>query len=205
MARKRNIRGFYGVIDGNDEALVRALVKAATVIQVRMKHASLPGVAQAARMARRLCVPAGVLLIVNDHIDIALEVGADGVHLGQADATIEEARRRARGQENFLVGISTHNIKQVEAAVAGGANYIAFGPVFGTQTKKNPDPTTGLENLKNAVAAAGNVPVVAIGGITAETSGQVRATGAQAACSIGAVNQAVDPYVVARAIARAWE
>jgi len=156
-------------------------------------------------MARRMTVPAGALLIVNDHIQIALEIGADGVHLGQADAPIAEARQRSKFKKDFLIGISTHTIEQVERAVAAGADYIGFGPVYTTVTKTAPDQTTGLEKLTQAVAAAGDVPVVAIGGITAETAAEVQSAGAAAACAIGAVNQARDPYTVARAIAEAWE
>src|SRR5262245_13269082 len=101
MKRTRKIRGFYGVIDSNDEYLTRRLVSAAAVIQVRMKQASLPGIAQAARMARRLTQAAGVLLIVNDHLDIALEVGADGVHLGQTDMPLSRAQiGRASSRES---------------------------------------------------------------------------------------------------------
>jgi thiamine-phosphate pyrophosphorylase len=204
MMRPRKIRGFYGVIDANDEHLTRRLTGAASVIQVRMKHASLPGLAQAARMARRITAEAGVLLIVNDHVDIALDVGADGVHLGQDDMPIARARERARGRSGFLVGASTHDIDQVRIAIAAGADYVGFGPVFSTQTKENPEPVRGLDLLREAVSAAGEVPVVAIGGITPERAREVAAVGASAACAIGAVNRSKMPEQIARAIAAAW-
>jgi thiamine-phosphate pyrophosphorylase len=92
----------------------------------------------------------------------------------------------------------------VREAVAAGADYLGFGPVFETATKENPDPVQGIQGLARAVAIAGSVPVVAIGGIAPDNVAAVRAAGAAAACSIGAVNRAVDPGAAGRAIGAPW-
>jgi len=193
------IRGFYAVLDRDDEALAEALVATARVLQVRIKprtgRADPAEVVRIARMARRVCDAAGAALIVNDRIDIALAVGAEGVHLGQADLPIGVARRIAR---DLWIGISTHDLAQVRAACEAGADYLGFGPVFATATKENPDPVQGLAGLRAAVAAAAGRPVVAIGGITAADVDDIYGTGAHALCAISAVNQARDPRDMAR-------
>lgn len=212
----RAIRGFYAILDRPDEQLAEALVAAtgagASVLQLRLKGAvpaSTGALLAAARRVRALCHRHGALFIVNDRLDVALAAGADGVHLGQSDLPLSDARRviaaalgpRASG---FLVGISTHDLEQVRAAVAGGASYLGYGPVFATRTKRDPDPVQGLERLAAAVRAAAPVPVVAIGGIDPERAAAVAATGAHAACSIGAVNGSADPAAAGRALAGHW-
>jgi thiamine-phosphate pyrophosphorylase len=203
MSVRDAICGFYAVLDRDDPALARALVGEARVLQVRVKPAAGPvdagELVRVARMARRICDDAGAALIVNDRVDVALAVDADGVHLGQTDLPIEDARRIA---PDLWIGVSTHNVAQVRAACEAGADYLGFGPVFATTTKANPDPVQGLEGLLAAVAAAGGRPVVAIGGITVETAGEVYRTGAHAICAIHAVNRARDPRDAARQLAR---
>jgi thiamine-phosphate pyrophosphorylase len=193
------IRGFYAVLDRDDEALARALASEASVLQVRIKPragaADAVDVLRIARMARRVCDDAGAALIVNDRIDIALAAGADGVHLGQADLPIEDARRIS---QTLWIGVSTHDVAQVRAACAAGADYLGFGPVFTTTTKEQPDPVQGIAGLRAAVAEADGRPVVAIGGITAADAADVYRAGAHAVCAISAVNGARDPRDVAR-------
>lgn len=197
------IRGFYAVLDRDDEALAQALVSEARVLQVRIKprtgRCDTADLVRIARMARRICDAAGAALIVNDRIDVALAAGADGVHLGQSDLPIEAARRIARG---LWIGISTHNLAQVRAACNAGADYLGFGPVFATATKENPDPVQGIAGLRAAVAAAMGRPVVAIGGITATNAGDIYRTGAHAICAISAVTHALDPRDTARQFRR---
>jgi thiamine-phosphate pyrophosphorylase len=209
-ARVRDaIRGFYAVLDRDDEALARALVSEAGVLQVRIKPRAGLGdrpsggagpfdavdVLRIARMARRVCDDAGAALIVNDRIDIALAAGADGVHLGQTDLPIEDARRIS---QDLWIGISTHDVAQVRAACAAGADYLGFGPVFVTTTKDRPDPVQGIAGLRAAVTEAAGRPVVAIGGITAAAVADVYRAGAHAVCAISAVNDARDPRDAAR-------
>lgn len=198
-ARVRDrIRGFYAVLDRDDEALARALVRAARVLQVRIKpsggRCDAVELVRVARMARRVCDEAGAALIVNDRLDVALVVGADGVHLGQSDLPIAEARRIAGA---LWIGISTHDVAQVREACAAGADYLGFGPVFRTTTKERPDPVQGVAGLAAAVIAAAGVPVVAIGGITARDVPDIYRSGAHALCAISAVNATSDPRAAA--------
>jgi thiamine-phosphate pyrophosphorylase len=195
------LRGFYAVIDRRDDALADALLASATVLQVRVKGGR-PGELEAvARWARARTAAAGALLVVNDDLAIAEAVGADAVHLGQDDLPLAEARRRTR----LLIGVSTHDLDQVARAVAGGADYLGYGPIYPTATKADPDPVQGLTALAAAVRAAGAVPVVAIGGVTPARAAELRAAGAAAACAIAAVNHAAYPAAAARTIAAAFD
>jgi thiamine-phosphate pyrophosphorylase len=205
MDWRRKLRGFYAVLDVDDPSLARALLDAARVLQVRFKGASQKDVVRAASWLRPLCDERGALLVVNDDVDAALEARADAVHLGQDDLPLAEARQRLIGAApGLLIGISTHNVAQVERAVAGGADYLGFGPIYSTSTKVNPDPVQGTAGLAAAVRAARAVPVVAIGGVTPERAAELAAAGAWAACAIAAVNRSDDPAAAGRRIAGAF-
>jgi len=190
-------RGFYAVLDRDDEALARALASVASVLQVRLKPGTAADVLRVGRMARRVCTEHGIALVINDRVDLALAVGADGVHLGQTDLPLPDARRIAGA---LKLGISTNNLGQVRAAVALAPDYLAFGPVFPTTTKENADPTVGLELLREAVRRAGSIPTVAIGGISPRQAAEVYATGVTSICAISAVNGASDVAQAARAL-----
>ena len=194
--------GFYAVLDRNDEALARTLVGpgGARVLQVRIKPAPVDEIVRVARMARRVCDDAGAQLIVNDRIDVALAVGADGVHLGQTDVPLADGC--ALVGTHLAIGVSTHDLAQVGAAAALAPAYIAYGPIFTTTTKQDPDPVQGLVALRAAVRAAGGIPVVAIGGSTPATARAIYATRAASICAIGAVNGAADVAAAARALRR---
>jgi thiamine-phosphate pyrophosphorylase len=202
------IEGFYAVLDRDDEALARALVLTggARILQVRIKPRGSAAAADAidivriARMARRVCDEAGATLVVNDRVDIAIAVRADAVHLGQTDLPIADARRIAG--DRLFVGVSTHNVEQVRVACAAGADYVGFGPIFATATKADPDPVQGLDGLRAAVAMAGRVPVVAVGGITPAHARELYAAGVAAVCAISAVNDAPDVGLQARSLGR---
>src|SRR5688572_17988944 len=128
MDWRQKLGGFYAVLDRDDPALAAALLRAAHVLQVRLKGASTKEVVRVAGWARRLCREHGALLVVNDDLDAALACGVDAVHLGQDDLPLAEARRAIeRAGAATLVGISTHNVDQVRAA--SGADYLGFGPV----------------------------------------------------------------------------
>jgi thiamine-phosphate pyrophosphorylase len=217
MTWRDRLTGFYSILDRNDEQLARLLVRpvdqggaGSRVLQVRIKpphRVPVSQVLEAARMARGVTARAGALLIIDDHIDIAMAVDADGVHLGQEDLPLAEARAlvaRWRPERPFLIGVSTHDAAQVEAAVRGGADYLGFGPVYETATKANADPVQGIQGLADAVRRAGVVPVVAIGGITPERSAAVAAAGAAAACCISSVNDSRNPAEAAVRIAAAF-
>jgi thiamine-phosphate pyrophosphorylase len=199
MTVRHAISGFYAVLDRDDEALARALVREARVLQVRIKprggRTDAADLVRIARMARRICDNAGAALIVNDRIDVALAAEADGVHLGQTDLPIVQARRITG---DLWIGVSTHDLAQVRAACAAGADYLGFGPVFPTTTKQDPDPVQGLAGLRAAIAEAGGCPIVAIGGIKVTDVADVYSAGAHAICAISAVNDTRDPGDTAR-------
>lgn len=192
-------RGFYAVLDRDDEQLARMLVGpgGARVLQVRLKPAAVDDIVRVARMARRVCAEAGAQLIVNDRIDIALAVGADGVHLGQTDIPLRDACLLVGTR--LAIGISTHDLEQVRRAAELAPAYIAYGPVFATTTKLHPDPVQGIPALRAAVQAAAGVPVVAIGGITPARAAAVYAARATSICAISAVNAAPDVAAAVRA------
>jgi thiamine-phosphate pyrophosphorylase len=192
------LRGFYAILDRDDAQLARALVGpgGARVLQIRIKPGDARTQLAVARMARPICDEVGALLIVNDRIDVALAARADGVHLGQTDLPLADARRIAPG---LIIGVSTHNAAQV--AAAAGADYLGFGPVFATRTKQNPDPVQGLAGLRAAVAAARGKPIVAIGGIEPQAVSDIYAAGATGICAVRSVNEAADPIVAARSFA----
>ncbi len=132
----------------------------------------------------------GGIFIVNDRVDVAKAIGADGVHLGQEDLPLADAR--AILGPGKLIGISTHTLAQAVEAESGGVDYIGFGPIFPTATKENPGPVVGVDGLRE-VRARVRIPVVAIGGITAKNAGDVRAAGADGVAVVSAVLAAADP------------
>lgn len=128
-------------------------------------------------------------LIVNDNPEVCAECGADGVHLGQHDLSPRDARAIVgRGR---LIGLSTHTLAQVEAALDSGADYLGFGPIFSSPTKSGHAAPTGVENLR-IVAARSGLPIVAIGGITAARAPAVFAAGATSVAVISELEQAAD-------------
>lgn len=204
------LHGFYAILDREEEALAEQLVSpdgaGARVLQLRIKPdraVSAEELVRAGKMARRICDRHGAALVVNDRLDVALAVEADAVHLGQTDLSLADARAAlAAAGARMAIGISTHNLEQVAAAVVGGADYLGFGPVLATTTKANPDPVVGVAGLAAAVRLAGAVPIVAIGGMTPEVAAEVYATGAAAICAISAVNGAADVAAAGRALGR---
>lgn len=137
-----------------------------------------------AQALRQAATEAGALLIVNDRCDLAMAVDADGVHLGQEDLPIAYARRILGPGK--IIGLSTHSMAQVRAAVAEQPDYIGFGPVFNTATKADHDPVVGLDGLR-AARFLTTLPMFAIGGITADSSRDVMAAGADGVAVISAI------------------
>lgn len=157
----------------------------ATFIQLREKSLPAFDFYQATKEALAIAKQRGVKLIVNDRVDIALAVGGAGVHLGQDDLPPEAARNLLGGE--FIIGYSTHNVAQAAAAARLPVDYIAIGPIFGTVTKANPDPEVGLDGLRAVRQAVGDIPLVAIGGITAENAASVIEAGADSVAVISAL------------------
>jgi thiamine-phosphate pyrophosphorylase len=157
------------------EQVERLAAGGATFIQLREKMASPREFYEASLAAMKVARALGVRVIINDRVDIAIAVAADGVHLGQDD--LPPARARALLGPRALIGYSTHNLKQALEADSTSADYIAFGPVFATSTKENPDPVVGLRSLAE-IKSRVSKPIVAIGGITLERAASVIEAGA---------------------------
>ena len=159
------------------------------IIQMRAKEMAAKDCLNLAREARELCHAAGCLLIVNDRVDIALAARAGGVHLGQEDLPLYVARK-LMGKER-IIGISTHDLAQAREAEQGGADYIGFGPIFGTATKETGYSARGLTMLKE-IRQAVSLPIVAIGGINEANVAQVWQAGADSAAIISDLMGAED-------------
>lgn len=184
----------YPILDA--DALARAGLPLATAarvlhdegvrwVQYRDKRASDAEVVERLRALREIFPAGKAVLLVNDRVHLCAEVGADGVHIGQDDAAPAKARRMLGADK--LLGVSTHNIAQLRAAVkTRAADYLAIGPVYGTASKENPDPVVGLDGLRTARATT-VLPLVAIGGITAGTAREVLESGADAVAVISAL------------------
>jgi thiamine-phosphate pyrophosphorylase len=183
------------VITDDAGAGIAALDAGAPVVQVRAR-----GVTDRALhdLAALLCSAAherGALCIVDDRVDVALAVGADGVHVGADDLPVA-AVRRLLGPD-AVVGASARTVASARAAVADGASYLGVGPCYATDSKPGLPEPIGTDRLAE-VAAAVEVPVVAIGGVTAAAVGQLLAAGARGVAVIGAVTRAADPAAATR-------
>lgn len=183
------------------ETAQAALEGGAGCLQLREKGLEDAELLRRAHALRELTHRHGALLIVNDRADIARLAGADGVHVGQGDLPVREARSIAGWR--LLVGKSTHTIEQLEAALAEQPDYLAVGPMFASATK----PASEVAGPQLLAAAAGRtqLPVVAIGGITTDTAPQLRAAGASGVCVCAAVAGAADPLEATRRLVRAAE
>ena len=178
-------------------AFARILLEAgARILQLRLKDASSRDFLAAARAIVALCRVQGAMLIVNDRADIANLAGADGVHVGQDDLPLADAR--AIVGTAAIVGVSTHSVEQARAAAAGGADYIGFGAIYSGGLKQVAN-AQGLGRLR-AVREAVSLPIVAIGGITEATMPEVLAAGADAAAIITDVVRAADVPAKVRAL-----
>ncbi len=166
------------------------------LIQLRLKSAPTETFVALARELRILCDRHDAMMIVNDRCDVAKLVGADGVHLGQEDLSTAAARKILG--PDAIIGHSTHDQAQLERAVVDPAiDYVAYGPVFETRSKSNPDPVRGLLRLHEAAARCPR-PLVAIGGIDETNVAQVIRRGADSAAVISAIGNAADPGATTR-------
>jgi thiamine-phosphate pyrophosphorylase len=178
------------------EQVARLCEGGARLVQLREKHLSAREfygeASEALGVARRF----GAKLIINDRADVALALGADGVHVGQDD--MPPGAVRALLGEGACVGFSTHGVEQAIAAAALPIDYIAIGPVFATSSKENPDPVVGLEGVRRVREAVPRVTLVAIGGVTAESARSVLEAGADSVAVIGALLSTTDPAEITR-------
>ncbi len=181
-----DFRTLPGYSDGSSDAIVEATIQAmdggVCLVQYRDKHASRRDLYETARRLREITAQRGVTLIINDHPDIALAVGADGTHLGQDDLPVWVARKLLG--DTKIVGVSTHCLEQAVRAEQDGADYIGFGPIFETPTKQagNPLGIGAIREVKRQVS----LPLYAIGGIQHGHLPAIRAAGADGVAAISA-------------------
>ncbi len=199
-ARRARLAGLYVLVRSPEEARA-AIAGGARAVQVRMKGAPAGEVLAA---SRRIVALAGgrALVLVNDRADLALLSGADGVHLGDEDLPVAEARRLVG--PDLLVGRTTRTLEEARAAVADGADHVGYGPIFPSRTKPLAIAPRGLDGLRGVAAALG-APVVAISGIDLSNVAEVARAGAACAAVVEAVFGAGDPAQNAARLAAAFE
>lgn len=197
------ISGLYVIIDAAfsggrpyEDVAAGALRGGARVIQLREKSLSEKDIRPIALKLKELAAEAGAAFIVNDSPELAAAVGADGVHLGQGDMPIAEARKILGN--GSIIGISTHSLEEALRAQEQGADYIGFGPMFATATKDSGSPK-GADGLR-AIRKHIKIPIAAIGGINAGNAADVIAAGADAVAIITAVIAAVDIAAAAKTL-----
>jgi thiamine-phosphate pyrophosphorylase len=197
----------YALIDpaharGRDLAELASLVVrgGATLVQLRDKHGSTQAMVETARSIRSRLAPLGVPLLINDRADVAFAAGADGVHLGQDDMAVEDARRLLG--PHAVIGLSIKTLEQAAHAPIEHLDYVCIGGVFATLSKDNPDPPIGLAGLQSMLAKMRerdpDLPIGAIAGIDAGNAGAVIAAGADGIAVISALSLAGDPQAAAR-------
>ena len=171
-----NGKDFYKCI----EEAVKGGVK---IVQLREKNISTKDFYEKALKVKEICKSYGALFIINDRLDIAQAVGADGVHLGQSDMPIEKAREILK--DRFLIGATARNIEEAKKVELSGADYIGSGAIFGTNTKDNAKKLE-MEELKKIVASV-KIPVFAIGGININNVGSLKNIGLQGICAVSGI------------------
>lgn len=171
-------------------------------VQLRMKDAAGTEVLPIAKEAQRMCRKAGAAFIIDDRVELAKELGADGVHLGKNDMPISEARRILG--DGYIIGGTANTLLDVKRHYESGADYVGCGPFRFTTTKKRLSPILGTEGYKSIIqgmAEAGiSIPVVAIGGITPADIPEIMATGVNGIAISGAILRAADPKAATREI-----
>ncbi|MFA5689688.1 MAG: thiamine phosphate synthase [Kiritimatiellales bacterium] len=174
------------------EACAAAAVKCGVkFVQLRMKNELPENIISTAKKIRQITHGTATRFIVNDDVDIAIAVDADGVHLGQDDMPLDEARRKWNAPEKIF-GLSTHSEAQAAAAVALTPDYIGVGPVFPTPTKAIPDPALGVE-LTGKIICSSPLPCVAIGGLDETNLSAVLRAGAKNFCAVRAIMKSQTP------------
>lgn len=190
--------GFRG--RSHEEVARAALAGGATLLQLRDKQASARSLVETARRLVALARPEGIPVVVNDRVDVALAAGADGVHVGEEDLAVADARRILG--PHGVVGASAGTVEEAVRAEREGADYVGVGPVFPTGTKPDAGAAIGLEGLSR-IAGAVRIPVVGIGGITPDNAAEVVRAGAAGVAVISAVADAEDMVEATRRLRQA--
>jgi thiamine-phosphate pyrophosphorylase len=170
-----------------------------TCVQLREKYAATRDFIREAIGIKDLLAAAGIPLIINDRLDVALAVGADGVHLGQKDMPLEMARTIA--DDRLIIGISVESVADAAAAERGGADYLGVSPIYATPTKTDTAPALGLEGLAE-IRRSVKLPLVAIGGLNQDNAAAVIRSGADGIAVVSAIAAAADPEQAAKELAR---
>ena len=177
-----------------EEVVCEAVAGGVTIVQLREKDAATGEFVELARRLMAVLKPLGVPLIINDRVDVALAVDADGVHIGQSDMSYADARRLLGPDK--IIGLSVENFEDLEAANALDVDYIGISPVYGTPTKTDTAEPFGLEGLRKAVQMSVH-PTVAIGGMNASTVQDVMAAGTDGVAVVSAICSAPSPRAAA--------
>jgi thiamine-phosphate pyrophosphorylase len=185
--------------------LAKFLIGSATMVQLRDKHGATRDMIDTARALKAVLAPAGIPLLINDRVDVALAAQADGVHVGQDDMSVADARRLLG--KDAIIGLSIKTLAQAAAAPLDMLDYVAIGGVYATTSKDNtaaPIGTGGLRTIAAAIRARNaGYPVCAIAGITAANAGDVIDAGADGVAVISALSLASDPAAAARVLRKA--
>lgn len=153
-----------------------------------------------ARELQKICKEHNIPFIVNDDVQLAVQIDADGVHIGQDDENAHIAREKLKGK---ILGVSAHNLEEVKEAIKNGADYVGMGPVYPTKTKKDALAVQGTDIIKEVRNSRIDIPIVGIGGITAHTAGNVIESGADGVSIISAISQADSPLDEAKQLRKA--
>lgn len=184
------MRGYYFITDSNcsrhenEEDVRQALIAGVEIIQLRDKIATSGDLYREAKTLMALCIGTKSKLIINDRVDIALAVNADGVHLGQEDIPCEVARQLLG--EKKIIGVTVHSLNEALNAEKASSDYLGVSPIFVTHTKSDSGTPCGLETLRE-IRAQCKIPIVAIGGINLQNASEVIKAGADMICAISAV------------------
>ena len=184
------------------DVVAEAVQGGVTTVQLREKECDAREFVELARALKRVLAPFGVPLIVNDRVDVALAVGADGVHVGQSDMAVADIRDLAG--EEMLVGLSVETLRQALAAEHLPVDYLGVGPIFNTATKADAAPALGLEGLRK-IRRASPHQLVAIGGINRNNAAEIVRAGAHGVAVVSAICSAESPREAAEEIRRAVE
>jgi thiamine-phosphate pyrophosphorylase len=183
-----------------DDLAARVTQGGATLVQLRDKRGSTRAMIDAARAIKKALHGTGVPLLINDRVDVALAADADGVHVGQDDMAVADARRLLGG--TAIIGLSLKSVAQANAAPLELLDYVAIGGVYVTMSKDNPDPPVGIAGLRSIAGAvrarARKFPICAIAGIDRSNAADVIAAGADGVSVISALSMTPDPVVAAR-------
>ncbi|WP_409250692.1 thiamine phosphate synthase [Bacillus sp. SCS-153A] len=200
------IMGSANCLQNPEEVLRSAIKGGITLFQFREKGKWCLQGEEKVQLAKRLqsiCRENNIPFIVNDDINLAVEIDADGVHIGQEDEHAEIVRRQIGPKK--ILGVSAHTLTEAQAAIAAGADYLGIGPIYPTFTKEDAKAVQGLTFIKELRSVGIDIPLVGIGGITAENASPIIQAGADGVSVITAISQGDSPEEAARLLAKAVE